>query len=182
LLKFGGTKVGAIGADEPDAFYANLTPRGGSGGSKLGAQSIRHVHALIRCLLNQAVKWNWITFSPAGKTSPPRVIRKDLGLPTADAAVRVLALADERDRDFGCFLRLAVVTGARSGEVCELRWTDIDGSSLRICRSVFGSREVDLQEKATKTHATRRVTLDPKPSRRSRPKRSGVRSEAHSAE
>jgi integrase len=81
-------------------------------------------------------------------------------LPTPEAVMRVLALAVERDPDFGCFLRMAVVTGARRGEVCALRWTDIDGASLRISRSVFGSREDDLREKGTKTHATRRVTLD----------------------
>jgi integrase len=160
LPEFGNTKVRAIRAADLDTFYANLARRGGSGGNKLGAQSIRHVHALIRRLLNQAVKWNWITVSPAGKASPPRVIRKEMRLPTADAVVRVLALADERDPDFGCFLRLAVVTGARRGEVCALRWTDIDGPSLHISRSVFGSREEDLQEKDTKTHATRRITLD----------------------
>ena len=160
LPKFGSTKVRAIRAADLDAFYAHLGRGGGAGGGKLGAQSIRHVHALIRRLLNQAVKWNWITVSPAAKASPPRVIRKEMHLPTPEAVMRVLALAVERDPDFGCFLRMAVVTGARRGEVCALRWTDIDGASLRISRSVFGSREDDLREKGTKTHATRRVTLD----------------------
>jgi integrase len=161
LPKFGQTKVRAIRAADLDAFYAALAQRGGQGGAPLGAQSIRHVHALIRRLLNQAVKWSWLTVNPATQASPPRVIPKNLELPTPEAIVRVLSLAGERDPDLECFLRLAAVTGARRGELCALRWFDFERSSLRISRSVYGGRRDELNEKDTKTHAVRRVALDP---------------------
>jgi integrase len=161
LPKFGDVKVRAIRAADLDVFYSSLARRGGRDGGALGAQSIRHDHALIRRLLNQAVKWNWITVNPATNASPPRVIPKAPQLPTAEAVMRVLNLADERDPDFGCFLRLAAVSGARRGELCALRWTDFDRTSVRISRSLFGGREDQLQEKDTKTHAARRVSLDP---------------------
>jgi integrase len=161
LPKFGKTKVRAIRAADLDSFYAYLGRRGGQGGAPLGARSIRHVHALIRRLLNQAVKWNWITVNPATRSSPPRVIPKNLELPTPEAILRLLALAEERDPDLGCFLRLAAVTGARRGELCALRWDDLERNSLRISRSVYGGRGDELKEKDTKTHALRRVSLDP---------------------
>jgi integrase len=161
LPKFGKTKVRAIRAADLDSFYAYLGRRGGQGGAPLGARSIRHVHALIRRLLNQGVKWNWITVNPATRASPPRVIPKNLELPTPEAILRLLALADERDPDLGCFLRLAVITGARRGELCALRWNDLERNSLGISRSVYGGRGDELKEKDTKTHALRRVSLDP---------------------
>jgi integrase len=161
LPKFGKTKVRAIRASDLDTFYANLARRGGQGGAPLGAQSIRHVHALIRRLLNQAVKWSWITVNPAARASPPRVIPKNLELPAPEAIVRLLTLAGERDPDLEFFLRLAAVTGARRGEVCALRWSDLEHNALRISRSVYGRRRDELNEKDTKTHAVRRVALDP---------------------
>ena len=75
--------------------------------------------------------------------------------------MKVLALADERDAALACLLRLAAVTGARRGELCALRWSDLDRTSLRISRSLYGSRQDQLMEKDTKTHAVRRVSLDP---------------------
>lgn len=161
LPKFGRTKVRAMRAADLDSFYAYLGRRGGQGGTPLGAQSVRHVHALIRRLLNQAVKWNWITVNPASRATPPRVTPKNIDLPTTEEIVRLLALADERDPDLGCFLRLAAVTGARRGELCALRWSDYERNSLRISRSVYGGRSDELGEKDTKTHAVRRVSLDP---------------------
>ena len=161
LPKFGDVKVRSIRPSDLDIFYASLARRGGRVGKGLGAQSIRHVHALIRRLLNQAVKWNWIPANPASNASPPRVIPKEPQLPSLEDVMRLLSLAGERDPDLGCFLRLATVTGARRGEICALRWTDFDTKSLRISRSLFGNRQEQLREKDTKTHAARRVSLDP---------------------
>lgn len=159
--RFGSTKVRSIRASDLDAFYSDLHKRGTSG-RPLGAQSIQHVHALIRRLLNQAVKWDWVTTNPATKASPPKVHAREMELPTPEAVVRVLAGADARDPDLGCFLRLSVVTGARRGELCALRWSDIDpkAGTLRISRSIVGGNQGSLTEKSTKTHAARRVCLD----------------------
>jgi integrase len=61
-----------------------------------------------------------------------------------------------------CFLLLAATTGARRGELCALRWTDIDfdlGTAV-IARSLVEGQGSELVEKDTKTHASRRVALD----------------------
>jgi len=68
LPRFGKTKVRAIRANDVDAFYAELR-RGRSGARHLGAQSIQHIHALLRRLLNQAVR---IPTSPIARV-PPRL-------------------------------------------------------------------------------------------------------------
>jgi integrase len=54
------------------------------------------------------------------------------------------------------------VTGARRGEICALRWNDLNTKTgtLTIARSVVGQRNDDLIEKGTKTHSSRRIALD----------------------
>ena len=163
LPRFGKTKVRAIRAADIDAFYADLQRRGGAGGKPLGAQSIRHIHALLRRLLNQAVLWGWAATSPVTRASPPRVTRFDLTIPSPYDIGEIIAAAERQDSDLACFLRLAAVTGARRGEICALRWSDLHlkAATLTIARSVVGQRNDELIEKGTKTHASRRISLDP---------------------
>jgi integrase len=162
LPRFGQTKVRSIGASDIDAFYAQLQRRGRAGGGPLGTRSIHHIHALLRSLLNQAVRWGWIATSPVTRANPPRVHRHELTIPKPEVVAMLIDQADEKDNDLASFLRLAVVTGARRGEMCALRWTDIDikSATVRIARSLVGERNDELAEKSTKTHASRRISLD----------------------
>jgi integrase len=59
-------------------------------------------------------------------------------------------------------LRLAAGTGARRGELCALRWPDVDLRTglVLIRRSPVVGQEFELVEKPTKTHAERRFNLD----------------------
>jgi integrase len=53
------------------------------------------------------------------------------------AAARLLAAASEEDEGFGAFARLALVSGARRGELLGVRWPDLgwkSGSLLIACR------------------------------------------------
>ena len=76
----------------------------------------------------------------------------------------LISEAERTDPDLAVFLRLAAVTGARRGELCALRWTDVDllAGSVTIARAIVGQRNDDLVEKDTKTHAGRRIALDPR--------------------
>jgi integrase len=163
LPALGSTKVRALQPADLDEFYARLLRSGGAGGGPLSAQSVHHVHALLRRLLNQASKWGWCAVSPAAKASPPRVTKHEIQPPAPEEVQKLLLAASERDEDLALFLRLAVVTGARRGELCALRWRDVDLDRrvLSIARSIVGDSNGELIEKDTKTHASRRVALDP---------------------
>jgi hypothetical protein len=78
-----------------------------------------------------------------------------------EATVKLLEAADEHDPDFGTVLRVLVATGARRGEVCGLRWSDIDfaGATITIRRSV-ASVAGGTVVKEPKTHAARRIAID----------------------
>ena len=67
----------------------------------------------------------------------------------------------QRTTPISALLRVLVATGARRGEVCGLRWTDVDatGSTVIIRRSV-ASVAGGTVVKDTKTHAARRIAVD----------------------
>lgn len=161
LPRFGDIKLRTIRPVDVDMFYAELH-RGARGAKPLGAQSIQHVHAVLRMLLNQAVRWEWISSNPAAKASPPRIVKVELTVPVPQQVQRLLEHCEDSDPDLSCFLRLSAISGARRGELCALRWSDIDlgSGTMTIARSLVGGRNDELIEKGTKTHAKRKVSLD----------------------
>ena len=62
----------------------------------------------------------------------------------------------------GVFVWLTMTTGARRGELCALRWCDVDLAAGVITVRRASPRTGDSrEEKDTKTHQQRRVALDP---------------------
>jgi integrase len=163
LPRFGHIKVRSIRAELLTSMLLRRHSAAGEGRrGPLGTQSIQHIHALLRRLMNQAVRWGWIANTPVTRASPPRVHRHELTIPNPEVVAQLIEQADEKDNDLASFLRLAAVTGARRGERCALRWTDVDmkAATVRIARSLVGERNDELAEKSTKTHASRRISLD----------------------
>ncbi len=126
----------------------------------LAAGSIRVVHAILSGAFMRAVRWGWIAFSPVEQTEPPSTPRPNPSPPTPAEAAAILTEA-WKDPDWGTFILFAMTTGARRGEVCGLRWSqlDLDGG-VAIFRASIGQIGGERWEKDTKTHQARRVTLD----------------------
>ena len=141
-------------------FYTTLRARGGSSGKPLAAATVRQVHAILRRALGQAARWGWIPANPAALASPPRPGPADLRPPTPEEVSGLLEVAYAADPDFAVLLWLAATTGARRGELCALRWSNVDlaAGELVIVRNLI-VRGGQLVEKDTKTHAARRIAL-----------------------
>lgn len=152
----GKLRLSKVTTQRLDGYYSTLTHEGG-----LSPASVRHVHAVLRGALGQGVKWGWIPTNPAVSASPPKIRRKEIRPPSVAVARKLLDAADEHDPEFGALLRVLTATGARRGEVCGLRWSDLDTGSrtLSIQRSVASIAGGTIV-KDTKTHAARRIALD----------------------
>jgi integrase len=162
LPRFGMTPLRRLRAADIDAFYAELRKRGGANRARLSAASVRRIHSVLRRALGQAVKWGLLTANPAGNASPPREPRREASVPTARDVGRLIEAAQAVNPDLSCFLRVAAVTGARRGELCGLKWSDVDFRNCRLTikRSVVVGPDNAMFEKETKTHASRRISLD----------------------
>ena len=158
----GKVHLNKLRTDQLDRFYAHLRESGGADGSPLSPATVRQTHAVIRRALNQAHRWGWIASNPAALATPPRVRTRPVSPPDPSQVLELIDEAERLDPDMACFLLLAATTGARRGELCALRWSDIDldlGTAV-IARSLVEGQGSELLEKDTKTHASRRVALD----------------------
>lgn len=152
--RVGEKKLDRLRPSDLDRLYTELRPQ-------LGAASVLKVHTILRAALGQAVRWQMITENPAALATPPRANRPPIKPPTPEQVAVLLAAAEKRDPDLAVYLRLAAVTGARRGELCALRWSDVDleTGEVVISRSLtLGTHQ--LVEKSTKTHRSRRIALD----------------------
>ena len=126
LPSLGRLQVGQLDAATLDTFYARLRRHGGKDGRPLAASSVRQIHAILSGALTRAVVWGWISHNPARLASPPSREQADTQPPAVEDAARLLSTAAAEDPELGLFLRLAVVLGARRGELCALRWSEVD--------------------------------------------------------
>ncbi len=156
----GSLQVAKLTPADLDRFYRQLLEVGRSRGPYAPA-TIRRVHGIVRRALTQGVRWGWITHNPAIDASPPRVPIRDMKPPDPDQVVRLFRAAQESDPDLATFIMLAASSGARRGELLALRWNDIDldRGKLSIERGIVRVDTV-LIEQGTKTHQSRRISLD----------------------
>ncbi|MGW4867379.1 hypothetical protein [Streptomyces chartreusis] len=73
-----------------------------------------------------------MTTDVAALAEPPSQPKPNPDPPTPEEAVLVLNTAWQRDLDWGTFLFMTMVTGSRRGEMCALRWSDIDLDRLEL--------------------------------------------------
>jgi integrase len=161
LPALGTVPLRRLDAATLDAFYARLRQSGGQGGRPMAASSVRQVHAILSGALKRAAAWGWISHNPARLTMPPSVERADIQPPSVHDAARLLRVAQAEEPELGLFLRLAVVLGARRGELCALRWADVDldQGAILVASSVIAVRGQGPTAKDTKTHAKRRMAV-----------------------
>jgi integrase len=132
-------------------------------GRGLSPASVRRHHALLHASLARAVKWGLIGTNPADRATPPTSRQAQVEAPAVNDVIRLIKAATLKgDAVLATAMALAAVTGMRRGELCALRWSDIDPqqATVRVRRSLT-TRGDHHWEGDTKTHRHRDVTLDP---------------------
>ena len=156
LPKFGEVPVKNIETEVIDRYYMALRLQHGSTPSTIG-----HIHSVLRRALQQALKWGWITVNPAINATLPTASKPDITAPTPEQVARILQAANARDPELGHLLHLAATTGARRGEICALRWRDLDVEfGILTIENAIIEAPGGVFIKDIKTHASRRIKLD----------------------
>jgi integrase len=126
---------------------------------ELGPARVRRVHQVLAGAFDAAVRWQWTTTNPCRLARRPKMVEAEVHPPAPDDVRRLLEAASA-DPDFAAYLQLAASTGARRGELCGLRWSDVDleHGSLTVRRSV-AQLGAQLIEKRPKNNTSRAVAL-----------------------
>lgn len=140
-------------------FYRALGERGGKNGKPLARGTVRRVHVVLRSALEEAVRWGWIDHNAADRARVPNGERRKVRPPTLVEVGKLVLEAEQTDPTFAAYLRLAVVTGARRGELCALRWADVADGAVIIDQAVVMA-ERGLAAKGTKTGRTLQLPVD----------------------
>jgi integrase len=156
----GHVKLQKLTGDMIQLLYSNMLKDGYS------QNTVRLVHRVLNCALNDAVKWKKIASNPAKEVSPPSPVRREMHVLDLEQA-KVFLEAAKKSR-YDCLLTLALVTGMRRGELLALRWSDVDfdRAQLSIHRSLsyFSDPKTGhhkFKEEKTKTAAGKRLVSLP---------------------
>ncbi|MCL2806960.1 MAG: site-specific integrase [Coriobacteriia bacterium] len=110
-----------------EEFCLELKRTGGADGNSLSANTVIKVFTLIKAALKQAVKRRWIPYNPAIDANPFKLEKPEVHILSEDETRRFIARVLEYPRkDQAAAMLISVCCGTRRGEVCSLRWSDID--------------------------------------------------------
>lgn len=127
----------------------------------LSSSTVRKVHYIIRGSLDRAVRWQQIAVNRAELVDPPAPAPTEPDPPSPEEAAALLNEA-WTDPEWGLLLWLTMLSGARRGEVCALRWVDVDTTrAILWVPASISQTKAGLARKATKNEKGRRVSLDP---------------------
>ena len=99
-----------------------------SRGKPYSAQTIKHQIVIIRRLFNLAVKWGLYSgANPVTAVQVPKVDNQKTEFLTDEEADRLLKTLEEWPcRESAAFVKFAMFSGLRRGEIIKLTWNDLD--------------------------------------------------------
>jgi integrase len=153
----GRQQVSKVSVKAVDDFYLRLKRRGLSPGS------IQRYHSLLRAAFRQAMAWDWVTRNPVQLATSPAAQLVGRRIPPSEVVAAIIAEGlNSRNPINGVALRLLAATGARRGEVCGLRWRDmdLDRRVILIRAAIAQLADGSLVEKEPKSHQQREVAID----------------------
>jgi integrase len=157
----GGLRLQAVRPARITKLYRDLLTSGGVDGKPLGIATVTRIHAILRKAFGDAVFVDeLISSNPAERAKRPKTTLSEPGAVWTTAQLRTFLVAVRRHRLFA-FYHLAAYTGARRGELLNLRWSDInlDGQQITITGSTGVVAGVRIEGK-TKSGRSRAVSID----------------------
>jgi integrase len=160
---FKGVRLQDLKPDMVQRWEARLLKKGQA------PSTVGKAHRLLKQAMKDAVNLDIIPKNPVDPVKPPKRKRPHPNALDLDGRTRLLTVLDAmQDTPVTMAARIALYTGMREGEVCGLRWADVDletdgsgrptGGTISVCRSI-GDGEKGTYLKQPKTGHTRDVPI-----------------------
>ena len=163
----GDRQLSSLTTAELQKFYNKIKKQGRmkpnrDGSYELADSVVRGVHMMLHEALNMAVRERLIAKNPTNGTTIPKnnyAEKQILGDEQLDAFMEEI----KKEEYWYDFFYVEVMTGLRRGEICGLKWNDIDfgASKLRVERSVSVKKGGGVIIGETKTNTGNRTIIMP---------------------
>ena len=145
-----------------DLEAKHKSPTNDSG--KLSATTIRRYLCVLQSIFRLAVKLDILTVNPAKaeKLTLPKKVAPKIEIFTKAEAAEMLNCLQTEPLQFQTFIQLAIITGARRGELVALKFSDFNYTKceVTISRAVIKVDGSDYQIKPPKDYEVRTVTVN----------------------
>lgn len=123
-------------------------------GEPLSARTRLHVYRALHTALKHAERLDLIPSNPADRVTAPQVKRERVLALTAEQIISLLEACKAESDTLGMAALLAVTCGMRRGELCGLKWENVDLSAgtLSVVETVVPVSGAGLTVKAPKSN------------------------------
>lgn len=137
----------------------NIAKPKGSGKERYRSEAtIHHYYRQLAAVLAQGAEWGDVDKVVTRRVRKPKATRTEIDLPTTED---LTALIESAPQPLRTMAKFAAHTGMRRGELCALRWSDLDASgSLHIRETLVDVPGQPLRTKPPKTGRSRRITIE----------------------
>ncbi len=153
----GETKLSELTGQMLDRAYARWRKEG------LSPQTVHHIHRVLSAALHQAEKWDLVDRAATDRATPPKHAEPRVRAPSPEVVQGLIEEARRRQLPvLAAAIFVAATTGLRRGELCGLRWSDLDpqARTLTVARAVKHNDGPGWTVGGTKTHKVRRIAID----------------------
>lgn len=157
LAPLGPLPLSQITPAKIDRLLRDLEAKG------LAPATVHRIYSVLRAAISWAVRWDWISNNPAKRVDPPRIPRqRNVGRVDSSTVRMLLERARQENHDLGVVATFAALTGMRRGEICALRWQDIDleRGVIHVAHSLMELGRKGRKLKDTKTGDDRYVQMN----------------------
>lgn len=142
-----------VGVKMAEAFEETAPNKG------LSQKALKEHHRLISTILQTAVYWQVIPENPAKRVLAPRVPRHEAKYLDEKQAASLLRYLENEPPQFQTMIKMYLLSGLRRGELCGLKWHDIDFEKklVKISRSLQYVPGKGIYDSNTKSETSRRT-------------------------
>ena len=164
----GDKQLSSLTTADIQKFYNKIKKQGRvkpnrDGSYELADSMVRGIHMMLHEALDTAVKERLIAKNPTNGTTIPKNNYAEKQILGDEQLTRFLEEIKGEEYWYD-FFYLEVMTGLRRGEICGLKWSDIDfgANKLRVQRSVSSKKGGGVNIGETKTNTgTRNILMPP---------------------